>query len=139
MCLESRRSNGGLEGHNGHHTGSRRENGQKAYEKSLAGQWREVGCAAGGAPYVLQALIARLSSPHTSLFQDASDEVKALTATLLDRLDTSPFQDGSHAAKALAAAFLDEAHCAGAHGLSEADKAELIKIRDGAAPQAPKP
>jgi hypothetical protein len=43
------------------------------------------------------------------------------------------------AAKALAAAFLDEAHCAGAHGLSGADKAKLKEIAAPAAPQAPKP
>jgi hypothetical protein len=45
----------------------------------------------------------------------------------------------SDAAKARAAAFLDEAHCAGAHGLSEADKAKLKEIAAPAAPQAPKP
>jgi len=44
-----------------------------------------------------------------------------------------PFRDQSDAAKVLAAAFLDEAHCPGAHGLSEADQAELKKI---AAPAA---
>jgi hypothetical protein len=41
--------------------------------------------------------------------------------------------------KDLAVAFLDEAHCAGAHGLSEVDKAELKKIATPAPPQAPKP
>jgi len=84
----------------------------EAYEKSLAGQWRELGCDADSAPYVLHGLIARLSSS---------------------------FRDQSDAAKALAAALLDEADCAGAHGLSEADKAKLKKIAGPAAPQAPKP
>jgi hypothetical protein len=88
----------------------------EVYEKSRAGQWRELGCAAEGAPYVLHALIVQLSFPRFS-----------------------PFRDKSDAAKALAAAFLDEAHCAGAHGLSEADKAKLKKIAAPAAPQAPKP
>ena len=37
------------------------------------------------------------------------------------------------------AAFLDEAHCAGAHGLSEADKAKLKEIAAPAPPPAPKP
>ncbi len=86
------------------------------YEISLARQWRELGCAAEGAPYVPHGLVAHLSN----------------------RL-SSPFNDDSDAAKALAADFLDEGHCAGAHGLSEADKAELKKIRDTPPPQAPKP
>jgi Pentapeptide repeats (8 copies) len=88
----------------------------EAYEKSLAGQWRELGCAAEGAPYVLHALIARLSSA-----------------------DSSPFRDQSAAVKTLASDFLDEAHCPGAHGLSEADKATLKKIAATVAPPAPKP
>jgi uncharacterized protein YjbI with pentapeptide repeats len=87
----------------------------EVYEKSLAEQWRKTGCAAEGAPHVLHGLVARLS----------------------DR-DTSPFRQQSDAAKALASAFLDEAHCAGAHGLSEDDKAELKKIAASAAPQARK-
>ena len=87
----------------------------EAYAKSLAGQWQKLGCAEDGVPYVLRALIARLS-----------------------RYD-SPFRDQSDAAKALAADFLNEAQCPGARGLSEADKADLKKIRDAPAPEAPKP
>jgi len=87
----------------------------KAYAKSLAGQWRETGCAAEGAPYVLQALIARLRVPFSSSFRDLSGW-----------------------AKDLAADFLYE-NCAGAHGLSDADKAKLKKLAAPAAPQAPKP
>jgi len=88
----------------------------EAYEKSLLAQWLKLGCAAEGLPYVLHALIVRLSIPAIS-----------------------PFRDQSDAAKALAAAFLDEAHCPGAHGLSEADKATLKKIAALAAPPAPNP
>jgi hypothetical protein len=85
----------------------------EAYEKSLAKQWRETGCAAEGAPYVLHGLVARAN--------------------------ISPFRDQSDAAKTLAADFLDEAHCPGAHGLSEADKETLKKIATRAAPKAPTP
>lgn len=73
----------------------------EVYEKSLA----ETDCAAEGAPYVLHALIDRLSSPVSS-----------------------PFRDQSDTAKALAAAFPDEAHCPGGRGLSDADKAALKEI-----------
>jgi hypothetical protein len=45
---------------------------------------------------------------------------------------------GGYAARD-ASGFLDEAHCAGAHGLTEADKAKLKKIAAPATPQAPKP
>ena len=88
---------------------------QRPMRRSSPGQWRELGCAAEGAPYVLHGLIAQLSG------------------------DTSPIRDQSDAAKALAVAFLDEAHCSGAHGLSEADKAKLKEIAAPAAPLAPKP
>jgi hypothetical protein len=67
-----------------------------------------------GAPYVLRALLARLHG------------------------DVSPFAEDSPEKTKLAAAFLDE-NCAGAHGLSEKDKAELKKIAAPAAAQAPKP
>lgn len=87
-----------------------------SYAKLLAEQWRVLGCAAEGAPYVLHELIAELSRPVIS-----------------------PFRDQSDAATALAKNFLDEAHCPGAHGLSEADKAELKKIAAQSAPQAPNP
>jgi hypothetical protein len=62
---------------------------------------------------------------------------------LIDRLShpplISPFRDQSYVAKALATALLDELHCAGAHGLSEADRATLKKIAAPAIPQEPKP
>jgi uncharacterized protein YjbI with pentapeptide repeats len=85
----------------------------KAYAKSLAGQWRKIGCVEEGAPYVLQGVVAHLTSDPNH----------------------SPFRDQSDAAKALAAAFLDEAHCPGAHGLSEAAKVALKKIASKAAPK----
>ena len=50
-----------------------------------------------------------------------------------------PFRIQSDAAKALAKDFLDEAHCAGARGLSEDDKAKLKQIAAWAVPQAPEP
>jgi hypothetical protein len=81
----------------------------EAYEKSLAGQWYEVGCAAEGAPYVLHGLIAQLDDPLTSSIRDRSDAAKSLAKDI-------------------------QAHCAGAHGLSEEDNAKLKEIRDGAAP-----
>jgi hypothetical protein len=64
----------------------------EVYVKSLIEQWREIGCAADEAPYVLHGLVARLSGRH------------------------SPFRDQTDAAKSLAATFLDEAHCPGAMG-----------------------
>jgi hypothetical protein len=70
------------------------------YEKGLAKQLRETGCAAGGAPYVLSGLLNRLEDMKTS----------------------QEF--------VLAAQFLDDAHCPGAHGLSPAAKARLEAVRD---------
>ena len=83
------------------------------YAKGLADQWHKTGCAAEVAPYVLHGLIAQLNDPFDS-----------------------PLRGQSDAAKDLAAAFLDE-NCAGARGLSEADKAKLKKIAAAAEPQAP--
>ncbi len=92
------------------------------YEKRLAGIWRETGCAAEGAPYVLRRLLIHWKT-WSSLFETES----------------SPFGEGSPQPPALAAAFLDEEHCAGAHGLSDAEKAKLKEIRDRSPPPAPKP
>ena len=88
----------------------------EAYIKSLAGQWRELGCAAEGAPYVLDGLVIQLATPE----------------------DLPVFYE-SDAATALANDFLDEANCPGAHGLSKAAKAVLNKIAAQTAPQAPEP
>jgi hypothetical protein len=86
----------------------------EASAKTLAGQWRKLGCAAEGAPYVLHGLVRQLSDTWSS-----------------------PFRDQSDAAKDLAADFLHEAHCAG--GLSEDDKANLKRTAVPAALPAPKP
>ncbi len=87
----------------------------EAYVKNLAVVWRELGCTADGAPYVLHGLVAQLSDPILS-----------------------PFQHQSGWAKKLASDFLYE-NCAGAHGLSEEDKATLKEIAAPAAPQPPTP
>jgi len=97
------------------------------YEKSLAEQWRATGCAADGAPYVLRVLLYRL---NTDIRYEVGDVIYQVH---------SPFGDNSPEVPKLAAAFLDEAHCAGARGLSEADKAKLKQIAAPAAPLAPKP
>ncbi|WGJ14131.1 pentapeptide repeat-containing protein [Methylocapsa sp. D3K7] len=85
---------------------------REVFERNLAGQWREVGCA--GTPSVLSALVSQLEKI----------------------LDLAVRRD---VPKSLAAAFLDEAHCASAPGLSEADKAKLKKIAAPTVPQVPKP
>jgi len=71
-----------------------------AYEKGLAKQLRQTGCAADGGPFVLTGLLNRLEDMKTP--QES----------------------------ALAAQFLDEKHCPGAHGLSPDAKAKLEAIRD---------
>jgi len=78
----------------------------EAFEKRLARTWREIGCAAQGAPYVLRRLLLRLENTSATFYEK------------------SP-----HPA-ALAAAFLDEEHCPGARGLTDSEKARLKEIRD---------
>jgi hypothetical protein len=87
----------------------------EAYEKRLAELWQETGCAAEGAPYVLRGFLVRLES------------------------ESSPFSAQSTQLYKLATAFLDEEHCAGAHALSESDKAKLKAIRDRSLPPPSKP
>jgi hypothetical protein len=84
----------------------------EVYEKRLAEIWREVGCAAEGAPYALRGLLRRLNKQDSSLFAAQSP----------------------HRA-ALAAAFLDEKRCPGADGLLDAEKATLKEIRDRSSQQ----
>jgi uncharacterized protein YjbI with pentapeptide repeats len=84
----------------------------EAYEKRVAGIWRETGCAAEGAPYVLR--------------------------QLLSSLDSTPFDAQSPQKPVLAAAFLDEEQCPCARGLTNGEKAKLKEIRDRLPPLASK-
>jgi uncharacterized protein YjbI with pentapeptide repeats len=79
-----------------------------AYERGLAEQLRATGCAADGAPYVIPGLLHRLETFTVDT---------ALTPFF-------PF-------------FLDQKICAGAYGLSEADKARLTSMRYRVSPLAP--
>jgi hypothetical protein len=79
---------------------------------TLTKMFKEIGCAADGAPYVIGGLIRR---------QDYLFEAK-----LAQKAE-------------VAAAFLDEAKCPGAHGLSEESKARLQEIRNRGLPAPPGP
>jgi hypothetical protein len=81
---------------------------REVYEKRLAELWRNTGCAADGAPYVIRRLVA--------LFEAWSSP--------------PPISAQSPQLRELAEAFLDEEHCPGARGLSYDEKARLKKIRD---------
>jgi hypothetical protein len=83
----------------------------KDYDKALAASLRQIGCTTAGAPYVIHGLLG-------------SGFYKRFTS---DRTQ----------AAAVAQAFLDEAHCPGARGLSEQDKATLQIIRDRYVPAEP--
>jgi hypothetical protein len=78
---------------------------RQVYEKRLAEVWRETGCAADGAPYVIRGLVT-LFEPRWS--------APPISAQL----------------EKLATAFLDEENCPGARGLSYNEKIQLKKIRD---------
>ena len=83
------------------------------YERGLAEQWRVIGCAPEGAPYVLGKLVEALDTGN------------------------SPFARDSPQVPPLASAFLKD-DCAGGHGVSEATRAHLMALRDRAAqPAAP--
>jgi hypothetical protein len=112
----------------------------KVFEKSLAEQWRKTGCDANGAPYVLRALLDRLSLffvfvPSSGDILDYSD-APVIADFPAGRFPS--FAANSPEVPKLAAAFLDK-DCAGASGISEAEIAELKAIRDRARPPAPKP
>jgi uncharacterized protein YjbI with pentapeptide repeats len=81
-----------------------------AYDKALAGQWREIGCDVSNGPYVVRSLLRQLRYPGSS-----------------------PFAAQSQQPSLLAAAFLNEADCPGARGLSNVDKEQLQEIRDSRA------
>jgi uncharacterized protein YjbI with pentapeptide repeats len=78
--------------------------------------FKEIGCAADGAPYVMGALIRQLDDQFLGYI-------------------------GPHLAQEaeVAAAFLDEAKCPGALGLSEENKAKLREIRDRPLPASSRP
>ena len=85
------------------------------YEAERAKHWQAAGCSAEGAPHVVASLTRNLD-PATSDFQRRS-------RGLPDR-----FSDNSPEPAKLAAAFLSDT-CEGARGLSDADKAILVKLR----------
>jgi uncharacterized protein YjbI with pentapeptide repeats len=91
-----------------------------AYENIL----RETGCNENAAPYVIQGLILQGGTKTYNIDQFN------WTGPFGDRFGV----DRSHPA-ALARYFLDEANCPGARGLSEEDRSNLRKIRDGAWPE----
>jgi len=75
------------------------------YERGLTEQWRKIGCAAYGAPYVLSKLSEMLAN------------------------NLSPFASNSAQIPQLAADFLKE-DCAGMRGVSEETKTQLRALRD---------
>ncbi len=95
------------------------------YEKGLAEQWRKIGCAADGAPYVLTNLAFML---------DILDIVNMPFA----KGRSMPFAKDSSQVPQLAADFLKE-DCAGAHGISEMARTQLMALRDRALRQPATP
>jgi uncharacterized protein YjbI with pentapeptide repeats len=79
------------------------------YEKKLAELWRSIGCAPEGAPFVLMRLVENIEDR----FGTASVEVPKL-----------------------AAEFLKE-DCAGARGISDYTRSQLIELRDAVPPRVP--
>ncbi len=92
------------------------------YEAERAKHWQAAGCSAAGAPHVVARMTQKLD-PATSGF----------IRRVLGRPD--PFSANSPEPAKLAAAFLSDA-CEGARGLSDADKAILLKLR-GPVPAQP--
>jgi tetratricopeptide (TPR) repeat protein len=80
----------------------------------LADEWGAIGCDADDAPHVLRGLVTQWDLRY------------AYYPPAIER--------DSPEASALATRFLDQEHCAGARGLSEAERDQLRKIRDS--PQA---
>ena len=88
---------------------------QNEQEAEIAGHWKSTGCKAGFAPHVVTALARRMNTRDNFFTAD------------------SPFAENSPRAAQLAADFLHPS-CAGNKGLSDADTAILIKIRDESDP-----
>ncbi len=96
-----------------------------AYEAERAKHWQAAGCSAAGAPHVAARLTRSLDPTITGF-----------NRYLLNLHDT--FSANSPEPAKLAAAFLSEA-CEGARGLSDADKATLVKLRGPVAATPPSP
>jgi uncharacterized protein YjbI with pentapeptide repeats len=79
------------------------------YRQTHTERLRKVGCSAAGAPYVIRGLLRNFK---------------------LSIVEPGPDSWGAD----LAATFLDEAHCPGARGLSEEDKAYLLEIHEQTPP-----
>jgi len=105
------------------------------YEESLAKIWREIGCAAEGAPYVARALLTPME--YVSPFAEVSPHPAALARVLPAIFRGFRFTKDSPYPPAFAKAFLDEEHCPGARGLSEEDKATLKELAAKAPSPAP--
>ncbi len=88
---------------------------QNEQEAEIAGHWKSTGCKAGFALHVVTALARRMNTRDNFFTAD------------------SPFAENSPRAAQLAADFLHPS-CAGNKGLSDADTAILIKIRDESDP-----
>ena len=98
-----------------------------AYEAERAKHLQEAGCSAAGAPHVV-ARLARSLDPAKS---DIYPRIRGLH---------DPFSANSPEPAKLAAAFLSDT-CEGARGLSDSDKAILLKLRGpvAATPRSPPP
>ena len=94
-----------------------------SFEAERAKQWQSVGCSADGAPYVIVGMARRLD-PAVPKNPRA--------------FGVAPFSANSPEPAKLAAAFLDE-RCEGARGLSDTDKAILVKLRGPVAATPPSP
>jgi uncharacterized protein YjbI with pentapeptide repeats len=99
-----------------------------SYFNILAEILKEIGCAADGAPYVINGLMHPVG--RVGLLG-----VVAVNLVSLDwRFQGNPSQEAE-----IATAFLDEKNCPGARGLSEESKAKLREIRDRGLPAAAGP
>jgi uncharacterized protein YjbI with pentapeptide repeats len=99
-----------------------------SYFNTLAEILKEIGCAADGAPYVINGLMRPLGAIGLR-------GVVAVNLVWLDRrFEGNPSQEAE-----IANSFLDETKCPGARGLSEENKAKLRDIRDLGRPAAAGP
>jgi hypothetical protein len=99
------------------------------YEKEVAEQWREIGCAVDGAPHVITRLVNIMSTISASSLGPipliAEDWVKFEHS----RIFISPFSPDSAEVLRLAADFLKE-DCAGARGITERTRMQLKALHD---------